>query len=243
MSRLISFCLIFIILSAVYISDGLASTRIKVAAIQIPLMIESRTEGLFIDLLDEISNRSEFEFDIKVYPGKRAHKAFQSREVDMLVPFPKGNRVNYGILSAPIYTKRDFVFVRTGQPIPKNLQELSGLRLGITAHYKYDPQLYKSEGILLEDAPSDEVNMRKLMAQRLDGFLVEEHSGLRALKNNQQSNIEYDRNNPIFSYDIVLLLQADEVGMQYVQKINAVLKEIQADGTYHRIVKQYNEER
>ncbi|MDV7338093.1 transporter substrate-binding domain-containing protein [Terasakiella sp. A23] len=218
MPRAISLFLICTILSGIYTSDGRADTHIKVAAIQIPLMVESPTKGVFIELLQEISKRSDITFDITVYPGKRAHRAFLGDEVDMLIPFPKGNRSKVGILTTPIYTKRDFVFVRKGQPIPKTLEQLKGMRLGITAHYKYDPSLYTTSGIHLETAQSDMDNVRKLKAKRLDGFLVEEQSGLAALEKITNPNIEYDRNNPIFSYDVVILLKTNKEGQQHAEK-------------------------
>jgi ABC-type amino acid transport substrate-binding protein len=220
--------------------SGQASAKqpVKVAAVQIPLMVESAKQGVFIEILNEVSKRTHLTFDVKVVPGKRAHSLFKNKQVDLLVPFPKGNREQSGLLSDPIYTKRDFIFVRKGTAIPRSLDEMKGMRLGITAHYRYKPSLYDQAGIVLDKGPDDVTNMRKLDSGRIDGFLVEEFSGLSAIEESQVRNIVFDPRNPIFSYDAVILIQQKPEGEAYLKQINTALRDMKSEGVYMKIISQ-----
>lgn len=226
MLRLVYIALIGLVLSLYYRVDAQADTRLKVAAVQIPLMSESPNKGVFIDLLHDISQRSGLKFEVHVYPGKRAHYLFEQREVDLLLPFPKGNRKKTGLLTDPIYSKRDFIFVKKGTPIPKTLAQASGMHLGITEHYKYDARLYEQENLKLQQTHSDLLNVRKLHSGRIDGFIAEEYSALSALKKSGLTDIVYDQKNPLFTYDAVMLMQATPESMQALKQINAALAEI-----------------
>lgn len=221
--------LLTLALSLSFLWESQAETRLKVAAVQIPLMSESPTKGVFITLLNDISQRTDLHFDIKVYPGKRAHYLFEQGAVDLLLPFPKGNRKKTGLLTDPIYSKRDFIFVKKGTKIPTSLSEAAGMRLGITEHYKYDARLYTQENLRLEKAHSDLLNVRKLSSGRIDGFIAEEYSGLSALKDSGVADILYDHDNPIFTYDAVMLVQATEQGIKIREQINTALADIEND--------------
>lgn len=226
MLRIVYIALLGIALSICFLSESQAGTRLKVAAVHIPLMSESPTQGVFIDLLKDISQRSGLEFDVKVYPGKRAHYLFQQGEVDLLLPFPKGNRKKTGLLTDPIYSKRDFIFVKKGTPIPKTLEEAAGMRLGITEHYKYDARLYAQADLKLETTHSDLLNVRKLHSGRIDGFVAEEYSALSALKKSGFEDILYDQDHPVFTYDAVMLVQTTTQGLKTLEQINAALAEL-----------------
>ncbi len=217
---------------------GVAQAPIQVAAVQIPLMVESSEKGVFIDLLQDISRRTGLKFDVKVYPGKRAHNLFKNKKADILIPFPKGNRAQVGLLSDPIYTKRDFVFVRKGSTIPRSLAELEGMTLGITSHYRYKPTLYEQEGIKLEPARDDVTNMKKLDTGRIDGFLIEEFTGQSAIEESQASGIVFDPRSPIFTYDAVILIQKGEKAETYQKAINSALSDMKSEGTYMKIISQ-----
>jgi polar amino acid transport system substrate-binding protein len=223
---------------ALSFSAGLsyAGQNIKVAAVKIPLMVETPEKGVFIDLLKEVSKRSGLTFDVAVYPGKRAHALFKKGEVDMLLPFPKGNRMQTGHLSDPIFVKRDFVFVKRGRPIPKSLSELRGKTLGITTHYRYKPALYDEASIQLDPGQSDIINVRKLNKGRLDGFLAEEFSGRSAIRESQVEDIVYDPDKPIFVYEAVVLFKGDAEGEDWMRLVNHALSNMRKDGTYMKLI-------
>lgn len=209
---------------------------IKVAAVQIPLMVENSEKGLFVDLIREVGRRTKLKFEIVVVPGQRAHKMFATGLAQLLMPFPKGVRKIRGHFTSPLIVKRDFAFVKKGQAIPRSLEDLEGLTLGITKHYTYNRQIFERPRIKLETALTDEINMRKLAKGRIDAFLVEERSGLKARDLSKADDVVYDNKYPIFSAEAVIVTEYSKLGEFWAAQISGTLEDMREDGTYQRIM-------
>ena len=64
--------------------------------------------------------------------------------------------------------KEDFVFTARGTPMLRSLADLRGKVVGITHGYPYSREVMAATGFTLEVAASDELNLRKLAAGRID---------------------------------------------------------------------------
>ncbi len=199
-------------------------------------MIESPESGVFIEYLKEIDRRSSLEFEISVYPGKRAVKLFEVRAVDILIPYPLESGPPSSNYTTPIHVKKDFAFVKKGHSPPGSIEDLKGLRVGFTQHYHYSPELLNAPGIVKSLNPSDVLNMKMLQAGRIDTFIVEEQSGLRAKKLSNTTDLTYDPERPIFTSNTVIVTQDSAEGRILADEISLHLDAMRAEGVLERLM-------
>ncbi len=199
-------------------------------------MIEAPDKGVFIEYLKEIDRRSSLDFVISVYPGKRAVSLFEAGTVDVLIPYPLESGPPSNTYTTPIHVKKDFAFVKEGRSPPRSIEELRDLRVGFTRHYHYSPMLLNAPGIRKSFNPSDELNMKMLQAGRMDTFIVEEQSGLRAKKLANAPDITYDPERPIFVSNTVIVTQDSAEGRLLADEISLHLDAMRAEGVLERLM-------
>jgi len=213
-------------------------TTMTVAAAEIPLFVESATEGEFMELLWAAAKRADLDLDIRLYPKKRALNLFQAGAVDALVPHSSAGVELPAYKSLPILIKRDFVFVREGSPVPTSVRDLEGQLIGLTAQYAYAEILTSNPGIRFSRAPnSDLENIKMVSAGRFDGAVIEERSGLTAIAEAGVSNIIYDPASPINELQVWVLFAKTDCGRVYADKINAAFRDMISDKEWNAIRK------
>jgi polar amino acid transport system substrate-binding protein len=123
------------------------------------------------------------------------------------------------------YEKRDYLFYRKGDHY-SSLSSLKGKTVGITAGYPYAKDVLAAEGVHFEEAPSDEVNFTKLGKKRIDAFIVEEFTGLTALKSSGAQGITYDKDKPLSKLPVYIAVRDCEEGKKWYRFINEKLKDM-----------------
>jgi len=202
-------------------------------------MIESENEGLFVELTRSLAKRANIDIRIEVNPAKRSLSRFMQGQVDGLFPaldshFPPGYVIAQ--TEQPVYVKQDFAFTRIKQPTIKNLEDLNGLRVGITRGYPYGNAITQNPNISLDTANSDELGMQKLVAGRIDAFIVEKNSGLTALRHTQLSEqVHYDPQYPISSQPVFYAFQHSENGKRLAILFSNAFKQMQRDGSFETL--------
>lgn len=78
--------------------------------------------------------------------------------------------------------------------------------------------------------------MKKLGMGRIDAFVVEEKSGLKALKDSGQSNIEYDPKTPLSKQDVYYACTDTPEGKALAGKISGALGQLQSNGRFGEIM-------
>lgn len=76
--------------------------------------------------------------------------------------------------SQPLFTKHEVLLGK--KPIPKNLDDLKGSRIGTMLQYVY-PRLnpyFEKKILIREDGPTEELNLKKLMAGRISYIVTDE---------------------------------------------------------------------
>lgn len=213
-------------------------SHMNVAAAEIPYFVESPVKGQFVELLRAAAKRAELSLNIKLYPKKRALGLFQIGVVDVLMPHSSAGVDVPSYKSVPILNKRDFVFVRKGTPIPASIEELEGLRIGLTSQYAYPKSLTENKKIEFSRAPNTDLeSIRMLSIGRFDGSIIEERSGLKAISEAGVADIVYDENNPINELNVWILFGESACGLEYRDKINAAFQAMIADGEWDTIKK------
>ena len=212
---------------------------LDVAAAEIPFFVESPNDGVFIDLIRTAAARADIDIKIAIFPKKRALSLFQKQRKNALLPHSSAGVELAAFKSDPILTKRDFVFVRRGTPIPRNIRDLEGLRIGLTQQYAYPEALISNDRVRFSREPaSDLENIKMLSLGRLDGSVIEERSGLKAIAESGADNITYDRTSPINELLVWMLFKNDACGKQHMEKLNAAFAAMRSNGEWQSILRQ-----
>ncbi|MEW9797062.1 substrate-binding periplasmic protein [Alteromonas sp. CYL-A6] len=170
---------------------------VSVIAFPIPLMVESTDSGLFIELTRRIAAREKLSLTVDITNTPRAVQRFATGQYDVIVPgvenmFNDDGDVLEGVEA--FYFKRDVVFTLKHTPLYRSIDALNGLRVGLTKGYPYALALLNDPGINTVFVDSDEQNAQLLIANRIDAFVAEQHSGVQAFKHiGQYDQVHYAR--------------------------------------------------
>lgn len=227
--------IVFCVLQA--LSAVSAARPLVFGTFPIPLMVESEQQGIFIDLTRALAAEAGLDIHITVFPAKRALSEFEQGNLDGLFPALSVTMPVAYERSLSIYSKDDFAFTLKGQPVLSTPEQLQHKRVGITAGYPYSPLLTGQPGIQFMSANTDIQNVQMLLAGRIDVFVVEEHSGLRALEQaGAVSRVQYDPARPLSRQDTFYAFRADQEGHILAGQINAALQRLQDSGTLANIM-------
>jgi len=212
--------------------DGL-----RVSAVKIPHFSENEHKGVFIDMIRQAALRAGLAIEINVYPKKRAVKVFAAKSANVYLPRASDGPELISHKSLPIFTRRDFAFVREGTAVPKSILDLEGRSVGLTRNYIYSKRLLQNNNIKFIYAPNDRQNIKMLDEGRFDVSIIEEFSGLKAVKQARVKNILFDKQYPISDLVIWVLFEKSDCGLIYRDKINAAFKAMKRDGRWAAIFK------
>ncbi len=231
-----SFLAVAFMLSLALLAGGAWAKTVKIATFQIPLMVESKDKGVFIDLVKEVAKRTGDSIEIVVMPPKRTVGAFHGGKVDGFFPCLDVLLQKEAAKSEPIYVKQDFAFTRSDSPLITSIAGLEGKKVGITIGYPYAKAVMTNPKIKLEAAASDVLNMKKLSKGRIDVFVVEEKTGLKALKESGAGNIHYPQGKPLSKQDVYFAFQPTPEGKALAQRFSKALADMKKDGSFAAIM-------
>lgn len=206
----------------------------------IPQMVEDAEHGLFIELTKAIAERSGLDIEIQVVPAKRASVYFQEGDIHVLFPavdrkFPPDQLPNRS--KEAIFSKKTYIFTRKDSPVFKSVQELEGKRVGVTRGYAYPEELLSNPKILLDEANNDEASAKKLLAGRIDAFVVEEQSGLNAFNaSGAMDGVHYDAESPVEVEDVYYAFQRTDEGAALAERFSNALSDMKQDGSFKKIL-------
>jgi len=206
----------------------------KIGTFPIPLMVESKDKGVFIDLTKELAKRAGVSVEIVVAPPPRTIQNFQEDVVDCIFPGLDVTMPKAYSRSSSVYIKRDFAFYKKGNALT-SLSELEGKTVGITRGYPYVMELTENKKIKLDFANDDVSNMKKLAMGRIDAFVVEEKSGLKALQDSGVSGIDYNKDKALSEQEVFFAFQKTADGASLAAKFSKAIDEIKEDGTMGKI--------
>jgi polar amino acid transport system substrate-binding protein len=205
----------------------------------IPMHVESETRGVFIELTQEIARRSRADVAIRVVPPRRALDGFENQSFVGMFPaldvsFPAGQA--FIRTREAIDCKEDFVFTRKDTPFLKTLADLKGKRVGITRGYPYAREVTDNTTFTLETAASDEANIQKLLAGRLDAFVLDEKTGVQAFALlGAKALMQYPAGAPVSRQEVYYAFQSTAEGKLLAELFSTALQQMKADGRYQQI--------
>lgn len=202
----------------------------------IPLMVEDKDTGIFVELTKEIAKRSKVNIIIKVMPPVRVTTYFAENKLHGFFPALDVMVSQKISKSEPIYIKKDFGFTKQGQPLITSITDLTGKHIGITLGYPYSKEITANSSFTISTAPSDINNILMLDIGRIDVFVVEEKSGLKAIKQSGKNNISYDSRQPLSRQNVYYAFQSDKTGQRLALLFSKTLVELKNDGTLANIM-------
>lgn len=239
MKRCMMILAVFIAIFSLIHPSAFGREKIQIGAYPIPLLVEDSTHGLFIDLTNAIAEKAGLEIEISVVPSKRIVRYFQEQQIDVLLP---GLDVffsaeNQPIKSESIAVKKDYIFTRKETSLLKSIKDLEGKTVGITLGYPYTQELLENSSITFDQVPTDEQNAKKLVAGRVEAFVVEETTGLQAFEQiGGLDQVHYDPEAPIAKIYAYYAFQPTEKGQQLEQVFSEVIRQMKQDGTFAEIM-------
>lgn len=209
---------------------------LKIGTFPIPLMVTDQDTGVFVRLFREAAQRAGEEIGIEVHPPKRTVHLFHKGRLDGFFPALDINVGETVSKSATIYLKKDIVFVRKDSPPIRTIGQLEGKQVGLTLGYPYSEEIISNEKITKTYADSDIINMRRLSRERIGAFVVEEKSGIAALRESGVSNVCYDPDKALYEKRVFFAFQGNERGRRLAEKFSQALEEMKKDGTFDGIM-------
>ena len=216
-----------------------AAETLTVGTFPVPLMVESGDKGVFIELTKAVAQEAGIDIVIEVYPAQRTLKMFERNQLDILFPALAVTMPIDHERSDAVYIKRDYSFTVKSKPALPSLADLSGKRVGLTAGYPYAASLLADDSIYFERVNYDSQNVKRLLAGRIDAFVVEEKSGRAAfIQEGALSRVSYDPVIPLSEQDVFYAFHKTTAGKQQAEKFSAALKRLKANGTFAAIMAQ-----
>jgi polar amino acid transport system substrate-binding protein len=152
-----------------------------------------------------------------------------------------GDRRATFLLSDPLFTSRITLFFRKNEVRPwKKLADLSALRIGATASYRYCAefdQLEEQRRLRVERAAADELNFAKLEAGRIDAMIVDSDYGRwRIAQMGDAADKIAEDTHPVCTAPMYLLIsRAVQYGPALTERFNAGLRQMKANGRYDQL--------
>ncbi len=217
-----------------------SAETVRVLTYPIPLMVESESKGVFIDLINAIGNEANIPISIEVKNPPRALRAFSAGEYHVLMPALDTlfTDMQHVLRSEELfYIKRDFVFTLKNKPVIDRIEQLRGLRVGLTSAYPYARELLDDADIDLVFVDTDEQNAMLLKKGRIDAFIVEESSGIQAFRNTGLiGEVHYSRSTSISQQDVYFAIYNDERGAKLERQISQALARLKRSGLFEQIM-------
>ncbi len=226
-------------------TNAYAKDTLKVGTYQIPIMVESPTEGAFIEIARTAADRADIELSISVYPGKRMEQIFQSRKIDMLFPaldvnFPDLDKIIRS--KALIDIKKDFAFVQKGKPIIKSISELKGMRVGLTRGFPYVKAFTNPTNFTVDWADSEMKNIEKLAKGRIDVAIGDRRSAQQCVASlGLEGKVVHDPNAPLVEQEVYFAFQNESKNKSIEEKFSKAVISMQEDKTFDNIIQKHLE--
>jgi len=207
----------------------------QVGSFFIPELIVDKDKGTLVELYNEIVKRiKENKFQLTIYPPKRAKKMFYNGELDILFPIIQPDK-NYP-KSDSVYEKKTYIFVMNTVHLIKTTDQLKGKTIGLVAGFKYDEKITNLPDVKYEIIPDNDITgMKMLSLGRLDAFITEEKSGLKAIKSAGITNIQYAPENPVEINNAYFIFQQNNEGELLSRRFSEIIIKLKQEGIYKKI--------
>lgn len=233
--RFISFILAFSIFVVPSVAADI-SQPYTIACYHIPLLVDDEEHGAFIELFKEAAQRAGIHYTMRLVPAKRAMRYFEDGDVIGIIPALQPTLALDAALTRQIFSKQVHAFVRSGDPIPKNVDSLEGKRIGLTRGFAYPRAILMNENIDIDYADTTEGSLLKLLEGRIDAVVADGYTALYAIEKVGLSGFHYDLSAILDEQPVYIAFQPSDEGRELARKISLALTSMESDGTMGKIL-------
>lgn len=246
-----SICLLAILFAFVslYHVHAQESQVLKVAVTHLPparIVDGENVEGIFIDILEAIFHPMGLKLEYTVAPLKRCLVYLEDGDVDLYIGLykrPEREAFAY-FIEPPFQTKTVKIFyLRKGEgDRVQQYEDLYTLErgIGVRSGFKMFPRFDEDEKIKKQEVTTDEQNLKKLEAERIDAFVQTEEVAdylvvtLGFEEKVDKAPYKYEEPNPVY-----IAFSKKSPYMRRIQEIEAAVKRFVEAGNAERITREF----
>jgi polar amino acid transport system substrate-binding protein len=207
---------------------------------------DQKVSGFSTELIREVCALAGIPITvIHAYPWKRALLMLETDQVDGLFSANHTEeRTRFALYpTLPLVKSPWVLWARRDAPHAyAGLQDLRGQRIGVVRGYSYTPAFWEAltqSDSIIEEAPSDEVNFRKLSAGRLDLAVAELHNGRFLLQQEKLENLKPFPLHPIKTDGLYLIFNKNRVPQETVDRFSESLRAFKDSEAYQVLYNHY----
>ncbi len=209
--------------------------KIDIAAYKMPILIENDNEGLLVKLIKNIGIRAKIGINFKLLEKNNIAQAF-SKNIAIMTRDQSDLGLS-GYASRKIFTKKIFVFYKKNTKPIVNLYNLKDRDVAMTFDSATDYNLMetlKRNNVRIRKTATIATVMRNLFKGRVNAIIMEEYSGLAAMKNINYIAVKYQANSPIMKNNINIIFPKNDMGKKQSIRFNKALQSMHEDGSYKK---------
>jgi ABC-type amino acid transport substrate-binding protein len=210
------------------------------------MMEEGENAGICVDIIREAAKRAGYDTTYKMLPHERMLLYFSINRIDAESCVSQAWRSKYKKIS--VYTVVNYqtvnvVIVRKDSSITttKNIRDFRGKTLGTILGYFFTDGFqkeFKNGNIVRDDVATQDKNIKKLLAKRVDGVIIDRTTGFYLIKqlgfNPADFRIAY-----VFETKSLLSVRIHKKRKDVIPKLNKSLRNMKKDGTIRKIITKY----
>ncbi|MBT4500453.1 MAG: transporter substrate-binding domain-containing protein [Gemmatimonadetes bacterium] len=237
----------FILFYAVFLTSA-AAAEIEVATIDWkPYSGRDLTNyGFTSEIVSKAFERSGLGVKFTFLPWKRARQETEMGKIDVLSPaYFSAERAQIYAVSEP-YAWSTLVFCKKkGKDITyKELKDLKPYKIGVVMGYVNSPEFDRADYLQKDSAPSDLLNLKKLLGGRVDLIVIDKFAAVDLLAHNPKLKTTPDDivflDPPVAVHPIHILISKKTPDFaRKMEAFNSGLQEITKDGTVEKILKKH----
>ncbi|MBF0103669.1 MAG: amino acid ABC transporter substrate-binding protein [Desulfobacterales bacterium] len=211
---------------------------------------DQKVTGLDIDLVTAILDSFQCKLNLKKLVWKRHLEFLEMGEIDLAAGASiTPDREKFAYFSNAYRTESAVLYVRKGESSKYSFSKLEDIvgtpfKLGITRDYYYGEDVKKlmenpKAKHQIEEVHQNDLNFKKLLTKRIDGFLSDPIAATFGLRN--EGVLDQVEVHPlfIFSNDIYIMFSKKSTTPEIVKVFNDNLAKLKANGTIDQILNRY----
>ncbi len=203
-------------------------------------------KGFYVELSKVLFERAGYPVQLALYPWKRAIRMVDSKNAILAGIYKTPEREKQYSFTQAWFEERVLLYVPTSLPFEFNeLFDLRGKKVGINLGWVISSEFQKARKdklFTVEESATSEENMRKLMRERIDCFIVDELNGDLLVKQLNAKDKLSRLNTPVAvnkSYLMISKNNPHNANNRLTKKLDAVIDEMKADGSLRDIFNTY----
>ena len=201
---------------------------------------ESKASGVYPQIIAEIYKRLKIDIEMKPMQWKRAVENAEKNIMGVGGVYKNEQRVKLLDFSEPIFTEKNFVFVKKGKQFSfQRLEDLKGKLVGVTKGWSYGEEfdsMRAKKKFNTEESNEISISFGKLVAGKIDCFIVDVVAADKIITSEKFVGQIDMINTPAITAEGFLAFGKGENKIELLKKFNQELIKIKKDGTYDKII-------